>query len=104
MAPETVHCFVVLFFTERFPRRSFHVLISLFLSLCESLGISIMIVVLLLYGGEWFVVWSKGVARLQRGGVLVAKYFSWCCVILYVEIDAEFGLVLEGGMPEISRL
>jgi hypothetical protein len=72
MAPETVRCFVVLFFTERFPGRSFDVLLSLFLSLCESLGINIMIVVLLFYGGEWFEVWSKGVARLQRGGVLEA--------------------------------
>jgi hypothetical protein len=104
MVPETVHCFVVLFFAERFPGRSFDVLISLFLSLCESLGISIMIVVLLLYGREWFEVWSKGAARLQRGGVLEAKYSGWCCVILYVEIYAEFGLLLEGGMPEISRL
>jgi hypothetical protein len=73
MAPQTVHCFVVLFFTERFPGGSFDVLISLFLSLCESLGISIMIVVLLLYGGEWFELWSKGVARLTGGNVLEAK-------------------------------
>jgi hypothetical protein len=29
------------------------VMISLFLSLCKSLGISIMFVVLLLNGGEW---------------------------------------------------
>jgi hypothetical protein len=32
-----------------------------------------------------------------------AKY-SGCCVILYVSIDAELGLVLKGGMPQISRL
>jgi len=61
MAPEIVHCFVVLFFTKRFLGGSFDVLISLFLSSCESLGISIMIVVLFLYGGEWFELWTKGV-------------------------------------------
>jgi hypothetical protein len=76
MAPETVHCFLVLFFIERFPGGSSDVLISLFLSLCESLEISIMIVVLLLYGGEWFELWSKGVARLAGCGVLEAKDFG----------------------------
>ncbi len=49
-------------------------LISLFLSLCENLRISIMIVVLLLCGGEWFKLWSKGIVRLQRGNVLEVTY------------------------------
>jgi hypothetical protein len=69
MVPETVHCFVVLFFTERFPGGSFDGLISLLLSLCENLGISIMIVVLLLCGGGWFELWSKGVVQLQMCGI-----------------------------------
>ncbi len=79
-------------------------LISLFLSLRENLGISIMIVDLLLYGGEWFELWSKGIAQVQRGSVFEARYSGWCCVILYVEVGAEFGLVLKGEMPKISRL
>jgi hypothetical protein len=62
VATETVHCFVVLFFTKRFPGGSFDMLISLFLSLCENFGISRMIVVLLFCGGEWFELWSKGIA------------------------------------------
>jgi hypothetical protein len=42
------------------------VMISLFLSLRESLGFNIMFVVLLLNGGEWCELWSMGGMCLQR--------------------------------------
>ncbi len=41
-------------------------MISLFLSLRESLGFNIMFVVLLLNGGEWCELWSMGGMCLQR--------------------------------------
>jgi hypothetical protein len=53
MALKIIFCFVVLLFRERFLGGSLDAMISLFLSLCKSLGISTMFVVLLLNGGEW---------------------------------------------------
>jgi fucose 4-O-acetylase-like acetyltransferase len=53
MALKIVFKFVILLFIERFLGGSLHVMISLFLSLCKSLGISIIFIVLLLNGGEW---------------------------------------------------
>jgi hypothetical protein len=44
---------IVLLFTKRFHEGNLDVMISLFLSLCESLRINIMFVVLLLNGREW---------------------------------------------------
>ncbi len=52
MAPKIMLCFVVLLSTKRFHEGNLDVMISLFLSLCKSLRISIMFVVLLLNGGE----------------------------------------------------
>jgi hypothetical protein len=64
MAPKTVCCFVVLLFTESFPRESLDVVISFLLILPESLGICIISSVLLLNGGEQFKLWSMGAVRL----------------------------------------
>ncbi len=67
MAPKTVCCFVVLLFTESFPRESLNVVISFLIILRESLGICIMSIVLFLNGGEQLKLWSMGAARLQGG-------------------------------------
>jgi hypothetical protein len=66
MVLRIVFFWVILSFTERFPRGSLDVMISLFLSLRESLGIHIMFDVLLLNGGEWCKLWSMGGMCLQR--------------------------------------
>jgi hypothetical protein len=82
MVLKIVFCFVILSFRERFPRGSLDVMISLFLSLCESLGINIMFVVLLLNGGEWCVscgAWEERDYKKYAG--LKAKYSGWFCVI-----------------------
>jgi hypothetical protein len=42
-------------------------MISLFLSLCESLIISIMFIVFLLNGGEWCKLWNKGGNTTTKG-------------------------------------
>jgi hypothetical protein len=52
MASKIVFYFVVLLFTKRFITGNLDMMISLFLSLCEGLGISIMFVVFLFNGGE----------------------------------------------------
>jgi hypothetical protein len=83
MVLKIVCCFVILSFRKRFLRESLDVMmISLFFSLGESLGINIMFVVLLLNGGEWCAscgAWEecdyKGYAGLK------AKYSGWFCVI-----------------------
>jgi hypothetical protein len=69
MVPKIVFYFVVSSFIERFLGGSFDVMISLFLRLCESLGISIMFVVLLLNGGEWCELWSMGGNTTTKGMV-----------------------------------
>ncbi len=69
-----VFYFVIFLFTEKFLKRNLHVMISLFLSLCESLGISIMFVFLLLNGGEWC---EHGKQRsYKRDTKFEAKYTS----------------------------
>jgi hypothetical protein len=57
---------VVLLFTKRFHEGNLDVMISLFLSLCESWGINIMFVVLLLNGGEWCKLWSNNATTKGR--------------------------------------
>jgi hypothetical protein len=44
---------------KTFEEETLMLMISLFLKVCESLGMSIMFVVLLLYGGEWYRLWSE---------------------------------------------
>jgi hypothetical protein len=85
MAPKTVFCFVILLFTERFFGGSLDVTISLFVSLCKSLGISIMFVLLLLNGGEWCKLWSMGGNPTTKRtwdlklNILAAFVWIWSC-------------------------
>jgi len=67
MVPKTIFYFVVLLFAKRFHEGNLDVMISLFLSLCESLGISILFVVFLLKGGGWCKLWSKGGNATTKG-------------------------------------
>jgi hypothetical protein len=67
MVPKIVFYFVVLLFIERFHEGNLDVMISLFLSLCESLRINIMFVVLFLHGGEWCELWSRGSNETTKG-------------------------------------
>jgi hypothetical protein len=60
MVLKIVLSFVVSHSQESFLGEIFDVMISnLFLRVCESLGMNIMFVVLLLYGGKWCKLWSK---------------------------------------------
>jgi hypothetical protein len=67
MLPKTIFCFVVLSLTKRFLKGSLDAMISLFLKLCESLGINILFVVLLLNGGEWCELWNMGSNTTTKG-------------------------------------
>ncbi len=67
MMPKIVFYFVVLLFAKRFHEGNLDVMISLFLTLCESLGISIFFVVFLLNGGEWCKLWNKGGNTTTKG-------------------------------------
>jgi hypothetical protein len=67
MASKIVFCLVVLLFIKKFHEGNLDVMISLFLSLCESLGINIMFVVLFLHGGEWCELWNKGGNTTMKG-------------------------------------
>jgi hypothetical protein len=85
MALKAVFCFVILLFTERFLGGSFDMMISLFVSLCKSLRISIMFVLLLLNGGEWRELWSMGGNATTKGtwdlklNILAGFVWIWCC-------------------------
>jgi hypothetical protein len=67
MAPKIVFYFIILLFIERFHEGNLDVMISLFLSLCESLGNKIMFVFLFLHGGEWCELWIKGSNATTKG-------------------------------------
>ncbi len=102
MVPKTIFYFVVLSFIERFFGRSFDVMISLFLRLCESLGISIMFVVLILNGGEWCKLWNMGGNTITKGMVrFEAKHIGQFCVDfvsqnLHSESSKHFEIVMKG--------
>jgi hypothetical protein len=62
------NCFLFcLVFAKRFHEGNLDVMISLFLSLCESLGISIMFIVFLLNGGKWCELWNRGSNATKKG-------------------------------------
>jgi hypothetical protein len=60
-------------------------MMNLFLNLCESLGISIMFVVLLLNGGEWCEPWSMGNNTTTKGmwdlKLKIMARFVWILVV-----------------------
>jgi hypothetical protein len=74
-----------LLFTVRFFEGTLDVMISLFVNLCESLGISIMFVVLLLSGGEWCKLWSMGDNATTKGTwdlkLNIMARFLWSLVV-----------------------
>jgi len=64
----TENCFLFcLLFAKRFYEGNLDMMISLFLSLCESLIISIIFIVFLLNGGEWCKLWNKGGNTTTKG-------------------------------------
>jgi hypothetical protein len=67
MPSKIVFCLVVLLSIERFHEGNLDVMISLFLNLCESLGINITFVVLFLHGGKWCELWSRGSNATMKG-------------------------------------
>jgi hypothetical protein len=85
MASKIIFCFVILLFTKRFLGRSLDVMISLFVQLCKSLGISIMFILLLLNEGEWCELWSMGGNTTTKGtwdlklNILAGFVWIWCC-------------------------
>jgi hypothetical protein len=85
MALKTLFCFVILLFTEWFLGGSLDVMIRLFVSLCKSLGISIIFVLFLLNGGEWCKLWSMGGKATTKGmwdfklNILAGFVWIWCC-------------------------
>ncbi len=67
MLSKTIFCFVVLSLTKMFLGRSLDAMMTLFLKLCESLGINKLFVVLLLNGGEWCKLWNMGSNTTTKG-------------------------------------
>ncbi len=100
--PKTVVYFVVLLFTERFLEGSLHVMISLFLNLCKSLGISTMFVGLLLSGGEWCELWSMGTNLTTKGTwdlkLNIMASFVWILVVEFAFRIVETLLIYDEGM------
>jgi hypothetical protein len=74
-----------LLFTKRFHEGDLGVMISLFLSLCESLRINIMFIVFLLNGREWCELWNKGGNTTTKGmrnlklNTLIGFVWIVCC-------------------------
>jgi hypothetical protein len=77
-------------------------MISLFLNLCESLGISIMFVVLLLNGGEWCELWSVGNNTTTKGTwdlkLNIMARFVWILVVEFAFIIVEALLTCDEKM------
>jgi len=87
MVLKIVYYFVILLFNERFLGGNLDVVISLLLILCESLGINIMSIVLLLNGGEWCELWSKGATRLQISRHSLED--KWARLVLCVDVESN---------------
>ncbi len=102
MVPKIIFYFVILLFTERFLQGSLDAIISLFLHLCESLGISTMFVVLLLSGGDWCELWSVGGNVSTKGTwdlkLNIMASFVWILVVEFAFRIVETLLTCDEGM------